>query len=234
MTDIHCHALFGVDDGSDSRSLSVEMLKDSYEQGIRKVILTPHYRVGMFEYNREKIEAAFKELNNEAADIGIELYLGCEYHADGDIVRNIQRGRVHTLADTDYVLVEYKHSSSYQNIRAVLHELQYVGYMPVIAHAERYGLFMKDPEVLRELRKMGIMIQINSGSLMGREGFNVKRLCKRMIKDHLVDIIASDSHNMTDRKCCMKAAYGYVKKKYGEDRAKRLFVENPGRIFERP
>ena len=102
---------------------------------------------------------------------------------------------------------------------------------PVIAHAERYEVFINKPELLAEFRNMGALIQINAGSVTGHEGIKAKKLCKRIIKDHLVDIIASDSHNLTDRQCRMKECRDYVAKKFGEDRARRLLEENPGRIL---
>lgn len=77
-TDIHNHTLFGVDDGPNHIEESIQMLHAAYEQGIRRMILTPHYRHGMFPYIKETIEHNFTELKNQMAaeQIGIRLYLG--------------------------------------------------------------------------------------------------------------------------------------------------------------
>ncbi len=233
MIDIHCHMLYGVDDGAEDRQISVAMLKDAAKQGISAVILTPHYRQGMFKYPLEEIRAAYEDLYSEAEKLGVMIYLGCEYHADSDTGENLKNGRCLTLADSDYVLVEFKYESSIGFIRNTLNDLLAHGYTPVIAHAERYGPFIKEPELLRQMRDMGVMVQINAGSVLGREGFKTKRLCKRIIKEHLVDIVASDSHNMTDRKSRMKECFDYIAKKYGEERAERLLRTNPGKILEK-
>lgn len=233
MIDIHCHMLYGVDDGAEDRQMSVAMLKDAAKQGISAVILTPHYRQGMFKYPLEEIRAAYEDLYSEAEKLGVMIYLGCEYHADSDTGENLKNGRCLTLADSDYVLVEFKYESSIGFIRNTLNDLLAHGYTPVIAHAERYGPFIKEPELLRQMCDMGVMVQINAGSVLGREGFKTKRLCKRIIKEHLVDIVASDSHNMTDRKSRMKECFDYIAKKYGEERAERLLRTNPGKILEK-
>ena len=233
MIDIHCHLLYGVDDGAEDRQMSVAMLKDAAEQGISAVILTPHYRQGMFKYPLEEIRAAYEDIYSEAEKLGVMIYLGCEYHADSDTGENLKNGRCLTLADSDYVLVEFKYESTIGFIRNTLNDLLAHGYTPVIAHAERYGPFIKEPELLRQMRDMGVMVQINAGSVLGREGFKTKRLCRRIIKEHLVDIVASDSHNMTDRKSRMKECFDYIAKKYGEERAERLLRTNPGKILEK-
>lgn len=233
MIDIHCHLLYGVDDGAEDRQVSVAMLRDAAEQGIQAIILTPHYRQGMFKYPLEEIRAAYEDIYSEAEKLGVMVYLGCEYHADGDTGENFKNGRCLALADSDHVLVEFKYESTVGFIRNTLNDLLAHGYTPVIAHAERYGSFIKEPELLRQMRDMGVMVQINAGSVIGREGFKTKRLCKRIIKEHLVDIVASDSHNMTDRKNRMKECFEYIVKKYGDERAERLLCTNPGKILEK-
>ena len=86
MIDIHCHLLYGVDDGSKSLEESVEMLKIAKKQGITGIILTPHLRHGMFKHPLEKIERHYKKLMPYANKLGIELKLGTEYHVATDMI----------------------------------------------------------------------------------------------------------------------------------------------------
>ena len=44
MYDIHCHALQQVDDGADSLQMALDMLAYEYTEGVRTIILTPHFR----------------------------------------------------------------------------------------------------------------------------------------------------------------------------------------------
>ncbi len=97
MIDIHCHLLYGVDDGSKSIEESVEMLKIAKKQGITGIILTPHLRHGMFKHPLEKIERHYKKLMPYAKKLGIELKLGTEYHVATDMIDAFYGGLCHTL-----------------------------------------------------------------------------------------------------------------------------------------
>ena len=232
MIDIHCHLLYGVDDGAATLDMSVAMLREAAGQGITDIILTPHYRKGMFPFDLSKITEAYETLQPVAEESGIRLYLGCEYHANSDMVENLRSGRVITMAGTDYVLAEYSEEDTMLRIQNSLDDLLSNGYIPIIAHAERYGAVAKDPEILAQFRQMGALVQINAGSILGYDGHNLKRICKKILKNDLADIVASDSHDMHDRKCLMGECMKYVEKKYDHLRAVRLFVKNPGRITE--
>ena len=96
MIDIHCHLLYGVDDGSKSLEESVEMLKIAKKQGITGIILTPHLRHGMFKHPLEKIERHYKKLMPYANKLGIEIKLGTEYHVATDMIDAFHRSEEHT------------------------------------------------------------------------------------------------------------------------------------------
>ena len=112
MIDIHCHLLYGVDDGSKSLEESVEMLKIAKKQGITGIILTPHLRHGMFKHPLEKIERHYKKLMPYANKLGIEIKLGTEYHVATDMIDAFHGGLCHTLADTHI----YSQSITFQRI----------------------------------------------------------------------------------------------------------------------
>lgn len=232
--DIHNHTLFGVDDGPDDIQESIVMLKEAASQGIRKMILTPHYRHGMFRYSLEDVEQNFTELKTraEAEHIGITLYLGCEYHVDSDILEHIQGGRVHTLADTDYVLTEYSHSTSYADMKRYTHELIAAGYQPVIAHIERYECIGNKPQLAKELSEMGALIQINADSTLGIDGKYLEKICKKLLKIKVADIVSSDAHGIKDRANHMERCYQYICKKFGESYAVDLFYTKPNTITD--
>ena len=118
MIDIHNHSLFGVDDGAKTFEESSELLKEAYLQGIDTMILTPHYRHSIFQYPLDRIHMNYKQLEEKAKEIGIRLYLGCEYHVDSYIVEHLQSGRCFSLAQGSYVLTEYEYEteSSCSNI----------------------------------------------------------------------------------------------------------------------
>ena len=229
--DIHNHTLFGVDDGPKEIEESVAMLQSAYEQGIEAIILTPHYRHGMFAYPKDRIEENFSELKLEAGEIGIELYLGCEYHVNSRIVEAVDSGRCRSLAGTDYVLTEYSYETEYSYIAEYTAKLTACGYIPVIAHVERYGCFLKKPQLCAELSNHGAMIQLNADSVLGLDGRMAEHFCKKMLKNEWADIIASDAHGIRQRENHMEHCYQHVVKKFGEEYAHRLFYRNPKKII---
>lgn len=233
MIDIHCHLLFGVDDGSDSMKESLGMLEKAAKQGIGTIILTPHYRHGMFPYKNDTIEHNFAELLPYAKKLGVNIFLGTEYNVNSYMFEYYRKGRCHTLADSKYILTEYTHATEFSYIRQMTEEALRYGYIPIIAHVERYECMVEDPERTDELRDMGAWIQCNADAVLGIDGRGPKKFCKKLLKAGYVDVIASDSHGIDHRACNMAECKKYVAKKYGEDYAEELFDGNPRRIFKR-
>ena len=231
MVDIHCHMLYGVDDGPKEIEESIKMLKEAAEQGITDIILTPHYRRGMFKFDKEIILRNKAELDKHAKEVGINLYLGTEFHVNGDIIEYLESGRCLTLADTEYVLSEYEYDTDYSYLFRMTHELLRHGYVPVIAHVERYGCLVRNPKRLEELQEIGALVQMNAGAIIGEEGWGAKSFCKKALKHGWVDIVASDSHGIKKRVCYMEDCYDYLSDKYGERNAHRLMNKNPMKII---
>lgn len=231
MIDIHCHALYGVDDGAKDLEESLAMLKEAKGQGIQALVLTPHLRHGMFPYPKERILSHFETLKAKAEPLGLTLYLGCEHHASSAMVKELAEGSCLTLAGGDYVLAEFSYGDSFAAIRAKTGELMANGYLPVIAHAERCGCFQKDPEGCRELAAAGACIQLNADSILGLAGKAEEKLSRKLIKKGWGHLIASDAHGMRERACHLKECQSLVSRKYGEAAARRLFYENPKKII---
>lgn len=231
MIDIHCHLLYGVDDGPKDIEESIKMLKVASEQGITDIILTPHYRRGMFKFNKELVLEHKAVLEQEAQEIGIRLHLGTEFHVNGDIIEYLEEGKCLSLADSEYVLTEYEYDTDYSYIFQMSHALLRHGYVPIIAHVERYGCLVRTPKRLEELQEIGALIQINAGAVIGEEGWNSKNFCKKVLKHGWVDMVASDSHGIKKRVCYMEDAYDYISEKYGEKTAYRLMIKNPKKII---
>lgn len=227
MIDIHTHLLFGVDDGPETIEESIAMLKDAKAQGIDAMILTPHYRHGMFSYPNEVIDKNFAELSEYAEDIGIDLYLGTEHHVNSMTVEYIEKGRCRTMAGTHYVLAEYKPDTEFTYIKNSVQDLMRYGYIPIVAHVERYmcmhEMSLKNIELLREI---GVLIQVNADSVLGLDGGKMKRFVKKLLKKEYVDFIGSDSHGIEDRINNMGQCAEYLYRKYDEAYVDEILEEN--------
>lgn len=173
LYDIHCHILPGVDDGARNMEESLWMLSKEYKEGVRHVILTPHFRYEMFEPHMNIVTRQFMQLRREAIKIGqgdLQLYLGCELHSSMDMVECLKKGRRLTLAGSRYVLVEFSNSDEKSYIEERVRSLLMNGFIPIIAHAERYKATRSDIRFLEELREAGAYIQINADTISGESG----------------------------------------------------------------
>lgn len=233
LFDVHCHLVPGVDDGSSSVEMSLEILRREYEDGVRTVIVTPHYRLHMFENEEEDVVSAFEELKQRAESSfdGMRLYLGCELHENGNMLEMVQRRDQFTMAGTQFVLVEFSGRSEASLIRRRLYELVANGYTPIIAHAERYKGITDDLDFLQDLVGLGIRVQVNADSVIGKVGGFYKRFCGMMLDAGLVHYVGSDAHDPKERPPRIGECAAYIQKKYGTEMVKRLFYDNPKEIL---
>ena len=208
------------------------MLEHAKAQGIDAMILTPHYRHGMFSYPKDRIEAHFAKLYRPAKEIGIDLYLVTEQHINSMTIEYIENGRCRTLANTNYVLAEYKPETEFPYIMDSVRALLRHGYIPVIAHVERYMCMYEDLEHVERLQKVGAMIQVNANAILGLDGFRAKGFTKKLLKYGYVDFVGSDSHDLKKRVNNMGKCRDYLYKKYDESYVNRITERNARKILE--
>ena len=224
MTDIHCHVLPFVDDGSDSFETSISMLKEQIAQGVKNVILTPHYRKGFYFAEDSKIKEAFEEFKNVVANKGlaINLYLGREITVYDGFDQDLKDGRFLSLSGGKYVLLEFPYDTD-TDIEEICYKVRLQGLVPVVAHVERYSYY-RSVEKVRRLKECGAVIQINASPIVKESLASENKFVKKLLKERLVDVVASDWHST--RKNYFKAAYEKVEAKYG-DYARLIFSTNP-------
>ena len=233
LIDMHCHIVPGVDDGAVDIDMAVRMLQMEYKNGVSAVIVTPHYRKGMFETPQRVIDHQFDKIHQIAcrSRSGMKVYLGCEYHTNPDMTEDLRNGKRPTLAGSSYVLVEFSPAHGYSIIRNQVYALVSAGYRPIIAHAERYPCLVKEPKLIEELRELGAEMQLTSGSVLGKEGWGMKRFCMRLLKAKKVTYIASDAHDLSKRAPNLQDCAEYLEKKFGSRYAEQILVHNPGKII---
>ena len=222
--DIHTHILFGVDEGSPDIDTSLEMLRMAYEDGTRDVILTPHFhpKRGMAHYSQivEHYEILADAAEREFPDMGV--YLGREIYYRSEILDNLDKLDEKTMCGSDTVLIEFSPNVQAEKVRGAVLDVVMSGYHPIVAHVERYVCTVKDWDYIYELKQLGADIQINAASVTGDNGWGVQRCVKALLKDHVVDYVASDAHDTTTRTPQLQKCYKYIVKKYGVEYADRI------------
>lgn len=233
--DLHCHILFGVDDGAQTLEDSMAMLQLEYDSGVRTVYLTPHYRRDLFECPSQRRLEHFEALRASAAQRfpDLRLNLGCEVRVHMDVVDTIRSGSCFTMGDTGFVLLEFSAAAEKRYLLERCQTLLIGGYTPILAHAERCSAIRKDLELLQTLVDMGVYIQMNAGSITGKEGLAWKWFCKKAMRRDLLHFIGSDAHDTKRYKPDLDACARYLERTMGEDYRDRILVNNPREILER-
>ena len=223
--DIHTHLLPEVDDGSRSTEESLELLGMEYNQGIRKIIFTPHYRRTADNlYLHEVYETFLNEVKKKRPDIfeNVEFALGHELVWHEDLIARLKEGQAFTLAGTNRVLIEFSPDTHYDKMYRQLRELCSNGYTPIVAHMERYTALYAD-ENIEELRRMGCLMQVNYQSITG-DGMTgkeaafggifskeIKRI-RRLINEDYIDYYGTDVHRLDYRPPHITKALEWLKK----------------------
>lgn len=232
--DIHTHILPGVDDGSPSMEVTGQMLKQAKEQGIRRIIATPHYGIGKGEKSPEELQETLKRVQKEADDMdsGIRLYLGNELYYRDAILEEVIKGKALTLAGSRYALIEFSVGVKYNTLYQGLRDFTLAGYAPILAHVERYRCLMEEEERIEEIRELGVYIQMNGSSLLGSFLNKSTMQHRRLLKNRLIHFIATDCHNNEARAPLMEKAFQTVVKLTEYQYARELFWDNPCKILE--
>ena len=167
--DMHTHILPGLDDGSQSMECTKNMLRQAYDEGIRVIVATPHFGIrntGFRISEAERVLAATQQVADEIVP-GMKIVLGNElFYSDG-VVESLNRGEAKTIGGSRYALVEFSTRDSRDKINKCIRELSWNGYIPLIAHIERYRCLEGDVEAVCELVDQGVVIQVNCRSFLG-------------------------------------------------------------------
>ena len=234
MIDIHNHIINNVDDGCKSINDSILLLKNAQFDGITDVICTPHYmKHGKYRANKSIVEENFNILKlaciNE--NINVNLHLGNEIMLTDEIYKLIKSIKVNTLANSKYVLFEFRFDEYPEIIYNEVYDLWINGYVPILAHPERCDAIQKNPNLVYKLINEGCLMQVNATSIMGGFGKKAKNCSKLLLENNMVHFVSSDAHSL-NRSIKLSECYKYIRKNYNRDLANQLFIENPSKIID--
>ena len=203
MIDLHCHLLPSIDDGSCSWEESMDMVRMASEDGIKGAVTTPHWIQGTsWQPESETVREMVGEMNERLKDAGIDfnVYPGMEVGITADLVRLLAAGRILTLAEGDYLLIEIPFHSLPLGMGEIISELQSIGKCAVLAHPERNRELQHKPKKIMEYVKSGALIQVTAGSLSGEFGSGARKCAIEFAKLGALDFVSSDAHSVRYRK----------------------------------
>ena len=222
MIDIHNHILFAVDDGSKDLEMSLALLKEEMDSGVSLIYLTPHQNRNTLTgpLLKERYQSFLEEIKEKGIDMDISL--GAEIYYYPGLKQDLLSGKALTMDDSKYVLVEFS-TRTETDITEIVYELSTAGYIPIVAHIERYPYLKKQDYF--DIKDAGALIQINSGSF---SHFSSRGLIKYLLKNDLVDFVASDAHDPIKRKVDFSFVHTYIKKKHPDLYTKLIEMKKIG------
>lgn len=230
--DLHSHIAWDVDDGIKTKEDAIKALEQAIEDGIMGICSTPHVICGKTDTNAfQNILLRQQELMEIAKEMGVYIYSGAEMFMNIDFLDSLDNGIFQTLNESRYMLVEFDLSRDIHYISYIdeyLDELFCRGFIPIIAHVERFFPTGLDLEMVENWLEMGCLLQTNRTSLMGFQGKVIQRNAHHLVKNKMIHLVASDTHRTVGNRIeKLSDAYQVVIKLTNTEYANQLFLRNP-------
>ena len=232
LCDLHTHVLPGVDDGAPDMEYALQMLRNAAASDVELLAVTPHCnRPGeMQNYRDDSLLDRFLQLQQAAKDIPVRLVLGAEVLADEVLPQLLCQKKIPTINGSRYLLTEFPVDATPEFFQDMLQSILELGYIPLVAHPERYISVCQMPEIVVPWLDMGCHLQLTGGSIIGEYGKTVQRTAAFLLQQDLVACIASDAHGLHHRSNFLMDVYDHLRLRYSKHYAGCLMYENPMRI----
>jgi len=196
--DIHSHLLPGIDDGVKTITEAVEIIKRFKILGYSKLITTPHVISDSYPNNKQIITKKLQDVKEALQDNNIEIILeaGAEYYVDMEFLELIENDELIPFME-HYILFETSYLSKPIILEHAINLIIKKGYIPVMAHPERYIYLHHNIQLYKELKLQGVLFQVNIKSLQNRYK-TIYKVAIKLINLGLVDFVGSDVHRMSD------------------------------------
>ncbi|MCM3639284.1 capsular biosynthesis protein [Sporosarcina luteola] len=236
MIDVHCHILFGVDDGPKTIEDTIRIVERAAKEGITDMIATPHAFSPHYHVPKEEIKGQIRLLTDclQAGGYPINLHTGQEVRLHEHVVENVIKGEAMTLAGSRYLLLELPSQSIPLYTESVIQSMLENGVSPIIAHPERNRAIAEKPARLERLIRHGALAQVNAGSLSGQFGKSVQRLSIQLVEANLIHTYGSDVHDTKTRPLLFIAGLNYLEKKKKLDSIDILLKNNKRILTDEP
>lgn len=234
MVDMHSHILPNVDDGSRSIEETVQMLKEAYQAGFTTIISTSHYFLGYYEIEEEERKAHIKAILQEIESSlpNLEICLGSEIYVTHRMSSLLKEQKASSINGTRYVLFELPFEQQINDLKNIILSLRNSGYIPIIAHPERYKYVQKNPNMLLELLDLGVLLQSNYGSIIGLYGKKVQKTVVKLLQNNFVHFLGSDVHRANSIYMTINDSLEALREIIPEQKIKELTDINPKLVLE--
>ena len=229
LCDLHTHVLPGVDDGAQDMEYALEMLCNAAASDVVLLAVTPHCN-NLFprsNYLDADLQARFLQLQQAAKEIPVKLVLGAETLADDRLPQLLSEKKIPTINGSRYLLTEFPFDTPPEDFEMRLDGILAQGYIPLVAHPERYSAVFRQPQLVISWLDMGCHLQLTGGSILGEYGKTIQRAAAWLLQQDLVACIASDAHGLHHRSNYLLDVYDHLALRYSKAYAQCLMYETP-------
>ena len=229
LCDLHTHLLPGVDDGARTMEDALQMLRNAAASDVEQLAVTPHCNrpCEICNYLDDSLLDRFLQLQQAAKDIPVRLVLGSEVLVDELLPQLLRQKKIPTINGSRYLLTEFPVDATPGFFQNMLQSILEIGYIPLIAHPERYISVCQMPQIVVPWLDMGCHLQLTGGSILGEYGKTVQRTAVYLLQQDLVACVASDAHGLHHRSNFLLDVYDHLSLRYSKHYAGCLMYENP-------
>ena len=232
--DLHSHLVAGVDDGARDEEEARAALERLRAEGVSSIVTTPHVDGslttrgdGALEARLERIREGCERLQQLGPDGPLEVAQGAEVKLDVPTV-DLSDSRLR-LANSRAALVEFPFMAVPPRSDQALAAIRLNGYVPVLAHPERYEGLDGRLELVARWLDAGAYLQVNAASLIGRYGPGPEKKAWALLERGVVHCLASDYHSRGTPG--LAEARARLVERGAEEQARTLFEVNPARLL---
>jgi len=232
MIDLHTHFLPDWDDGPETWEETEKMVGLAASDGINAVCLTPHiFRFSRYQDSQEVLETRFRQFEEKfGTDSRVKFFRGAEVFIHPDLVFQIREKNL-SINGGEYIFVEFPSDQVPVGTKELFYQMMLAGFTPIISHPERNSILGSQPELLYDLINRGCLAQVTALSLTGGFGSEVQRRAELFLKNHLVQVIASDGHDADKRKPVLSPGVEVAARIVGWEVAEAMVNEVPQAIL---
>lgn len=200
VIDFHNHILPGIDDGSQSLDESLKMLDMYAILGIDKLVASPHIYRDLYPNTANSINNSYSLFEKASKNHKVSLMgYTAEYMIDEFFLSDVYSQKTLLTCFGNYILVEIPHFGSLEILNQALFALQTEGYLPILAHPERYNS-LKTVEDVKKIKRKGARLQLNALSVVGFYGTETQKKARLWLTNGLYDFVCTDAHNVNQLK----------------------------------
>jgi tyrosine-protein phosphatase YwqE len=193
---MHSHLLPGIDDGAPTLEESLSLIRQLQALGYQKLITTPHIYTEFYPNTSAIIQEKLALVRQACTEVGINIPIdaAAEYFMDDHFASLLETGDLLPIWD-NLILVEMSFMGAPPQLEEYIFRLQTKGFVPVLAHPERYTFMHQNLRQYERLKDMGCKFQLNLLSLTGYYDKSIMQVSEKLLKKGWIDLLGTDLHH---------------------------------------